>query len=82
MDDLWIVKSLLNRSDNCICLFLPDRKRCALQVEELKKVMKGSGMPYPGDEGEERLEQAWTAIKRVSVPTTCRHAFSMSFCYL
>jgi alpha-glucan,water dikinase len=34
-------------------------------VEELKKVMKGSDMPYPGDEGEERLEQAWTAIKRV-----------------
>ena len=31
--------------------------------------MKGSDMPYPGDEGEERLEQAWTAIKRVSVPT-------------
>jgi len=67
---------------HCICFFLPDGKQCALQVEELKKVMKGSDMPYPGDEGEERLEQAWTAIKRVSVPTTCTHAFSMFFCYL
>lgn len=56
--------------------------RCALQVEELKKVMKASDMPYPGDEGEERLEQAWTAIKRVSVPTTCRHAVFQVFLLL
>jgi alpha-glucan,water dikinase len=27
--------------------------------------MKGSNMPWPGDEGEDRWQQAWTAIKRV-----------------
>eukprot|EP00850_Spirogloea_muscicola_P002179 SM000008S22268 [mRNA] locus=s8:686800:696461:- [translate_table: standard] len=34
-------------------------------VEELKSVMKSSSMPWPGDEGEQRWEQAWTAIKKV-----------------
>ncbi|TQD83177.1 hypothetical protein C1H46_031282 [Malus baccata] len=34
-------------------------------VQELKTTMKGSGMPWPGDEGEQRWEQAWTAIKKV-----------------
>ncbi|XP_042753569.1 alpha-glucan water dikinase, chloroplastic isoform X1 [Lactuca sativa] len=34
-------------------------------VEELKNKMKSSGMPWPGDEGEKRWEQAWTAIKKV-----------------
>ncbi|CAJ1940177.1 unnamed protein product [Sphenostylis stenocarpa] len=34
-------------------------------VEELKTKMKSSGMPWPGDEGEQRWEQAWTAIKKV-----------------
>ncbi|CAK8561980.1 unnamed protein product [Lathyrus sativus] len=34
-------------------------------VEELKTTMKGSGMPWPGDEGEERWGQAWKAIKKV-----------------
>lgn len=29
--------------------------------------MKGSGMPWPGDEGEKRWGQAWTAIKKVSL---------------
>lgn len=28
--------------------------------------MKSSGMPWPGDEGEQRWEQAWMAIKKVS----------------
>lgn len=27
--------------------------------------MKSSGMPWPGDEGEKRWEQAWTALKKV-----------------
>jgi hypothetical protein len=27
--------------------------------------MKGSGMPWPGDEGEQRWGQAWKAIKKV-----------------
>lgn len=27
--------------------------------------MKSSGMPWPGDEGEQRWNQAWTAIKKV-----------------
>ncbi|KHN19640.1 Alpha-glucan water dikinase, chloroplastic [Glycine soja] len=27
--------------------------------------MKSSGMPWPGDEGEQRWEQAWIAIKKV-----------------
>lgn len=35
------------------------------QVKELKTKMKSSGMPWPGDEGEKRWEQAWRAIKRV-----------------
>lgn len=34
-------------------------------VEELKNTMKSSGMPWPGDDGENRWEQAWTAIKKV-----------------
>ncbi|KAK7361648.1 hypothetical protein VNO77_03719 [Canavalia gladiata] len=34
-------------------------------VEELKTKMKSSGMPWPGDEGEHRWEQAWKAIKKV-----------------
>lgn len=35
------------------------------QVQELKTKMQSSGMPWPGDEGELRWEQAWMAIKRV-----------------
>jgi len=27
--------------------------------------MLGSGMPWPGDEGDQRWEQAWMAIKKV-----------------
>lgn len=34
-------------------------------VEELKTKMKSSGMPWPGDEGVQRWEQAWKAIKKV-----------------
>ncbi|CAL0330850.1 unnamed protein product [Lupinus luteus] len=34
-------------------------------VEELKVTMKNSGMPWPGDDGEQRWEQAWKAIKKV-----------------
>lgn len=34
-------------------------------VQELKTKMQGSGMPWPGDEGEQRWGQAWMAIKRV-----------------
>ncbi|KAL0336115.1 UNVERIFIED_CONTAM: Alpha-glucan water dikinase, chloroplastic [Sesamum radiatum] len=34
-------------------------------VKELKEKMKNSGMPWPGDEGAQRWEQAWTAIKKV-----------------
>ncbi|XP_031400299.1 alpha-glucan water dikinase, chloroplastic [Punica granatum] len=34
-------------------------------VEELKSEMKRSQMPWPGDEGEQRWQQAWTAIKKV-----------------
>jgi hypothetical protein len=36
------------------------------QVKELKEKMLGSGMPWPGDEGDQRWEQAWIAIKKVS----------------
>lgn len=36
-----------------------------LQVEELKDKMQSSEMPWPGDEGEQRWEQAWMAIKKV-----------------
>ncbi|KAL4638999.1 hypothetical protein ACB092_03G186300 [Castanea dentata] len=34
-------------------------------VQELKTKMQGSGMPWPGDEGEQRWGQAWMAIKKV-----------------
>ncbi|MCL7029689.1 hypothetical protein MKW94_003641, partial [Papaver nudicaule] len=34
-------------------------------VQELKNKMQSSDMPWPGNEGEERWEQAWMAIKRV-----------------
>ncbi|XP_034899936.1 alpha-glucan water dikinase, chloroplastic isoform X3 [Populus alba] len=34
-------------------------------VQELKTKMQSSGMPWPGDEGERRWEQAWMAIKKV-----------------
>ncbi|KAG9449919.1 hypothetical protein H6P81_009884 [Aristolochia fimbriata] len=34
-------------------------------VQELKDKMCSSKMPWPGEEGEERWEQAWTAIKKV-----------------
>ncbi|GMH01575.1 hypothetical protein Nepgr_003414 [Nepenthes gracilis] len=34
-------------------------------VQELRNKMQISGMPWPGDEGEQRWEQAWTAIKKV-----------------
>ncbi|XP_011086610.1 alpha-glucan water dikinase, chloroplastic [Sesamum indicum] len=34
-------------------------------VKELKEKMQNSGMPWPGDEGAQRWEQAWMAIKKV-----------------
>ncbi|KAH6815578.1 Pyruvate phosphate dikinase [Perilla frutescens var. frutescens] len=34
-------------------------------IKELKEKMQSSGMPWPGDEGAERWEQAWMAIKKV-----------------
>lgn len=41
------------------------------QVEELKSKMQSSGMPWPGDEGKQRWEQAWVAIKKVNyIPCT------------
>lgn len=35
------------------------------QTHELKNKMKTSRIPWPGDEGEERWNQAWLAIKKV-----------------
>ncbi|KAA8533188.1 hypothetical protein F0562_033279 [Nyssa sinensis] len=34
-------------------------------VQELKNKMQSSGMPWPGDGGQQRWEQAWMAIKKV-----------------
>lgn len=34
-------------------------------VKKLKEKMQNSGMPWPGDEGPQRWEQAWMAIKKV-----------------
>ncbi|XP_020251557.1 alpha-glucan water dikinase, chloroplastic-like [Asparagus officinalis] len=34
-------------------------------VQELQEKMRGAGIPWPGDEGEQRWEQAWMAIKKV-----------------
>ncbi|KAL2344367.1 hypothetical protein Fmac_005652 [Flemingia macrophylla] len=44
---------------------LSDKSNEVVQVGELKTKMKSSGMPWPGDEGEQRWEQAWRAIKKV-----------------
>lgn len=51
---------------------LNEIRRTVLQLEpptnlmkELKENMTISGMPWPGDEGEQRWQQAWTAIKKV-----------------
>ncbi|KAK8914101.1 hypothetical protein KSP39_PZI023890 [Platanthera zijinensis] len=51
---------------------LDEIRRTVLQLEpspnlikELKENMKISGMPWPGDEGEHRWQQAWMAIKKV-----------------
>lgn len=38
-------------------------KSC-VQVQELKNKMQSSDMPWPGDEGEKRWDQAWMAIKK------------------
>ncbi|EOY00563.1 Pyruvate phosphate dikinase, PEP/pyruvate binding domain isoform 1 [Theobroma cacao] len=45
-------------------------------VQELKTKMKSSGMPWPGDEGDIRWEQAWTAIKRVWASKWNERAYS------
>jgi hypothetical protein len=29
--------------------------------------MQGAKMPWPGDEGEQRLQKAWLAIKKVII---------------
>lgn len=47
--------------------------------------MQGCGMPWPGDEGEQRWEQAWMAIKKVSPPpgianTTIDHGQCLAIC--
>jgi alpha-glucan,water dikinase len=34
-------------------------------VDELKEKMQSANMPWPGEEGEKRWQQAWMAIKRV-----------------
>ncbi|KAH9319028.1 hypothetical protein KI387_020797, partial [Taxus chinensis] len=34
-------------------------------VDELKNKMQSANMPWPGDEGERRWQQAWMAIKKV-----------------
>ncbi|KAJ0527016.1 putative transferase [Helianthus annuus] len=36
-----------------------------LEAQELKNKMQSSGMPWSGDEGQQRWEQAWIAIKKV-----------------
>ena len=36
-----------------------------IQIEELKSKMEGSGMPWPGNEGDQQWQQAWLAIKKV-----------------
>lgn len=46
--------------------------------------MRGAGMPWPGDEGEHRWEQAWMAIKRVRRQYVLKEIFKkiMLFSYL
>jgi alpha-glucan,water dikinase len=68
-EKLQILKKKLGEGDVAI---LGEIRETVLQlaappqlVEELRTKMKSSGMPWPGDEGEKRWEQAWLAIKKV-----------------
>ncbi|KAF6174807.1 hypothetical protein GIB67_042876 [Kingdonia uniflora] len=68
-DTLHSLKQRLGREDFGI---LGQIRKTVLQlsappqlVQELKNEMKSARMPWPGDEGEQRWEQAWIAIKKV-----------------
>jgi alpha-glucan,water dikinase len=62
---------------------LPELRKTVLKlqapdalVDELRTVFNTAGLPWPGDEGEKRWEQAWLAIKKVSrSPTTSGSAW-------
>ncbi|XP_071716394.1 alpha-glucan water dikinase, chloroplastic-like isoform X2 [Rutidosis leptorrhynchoides] len=66
---LQILKNKLEAGDSNV---LEEIRKTVLElvappqlVQELKSKMQSSGMPWPGDEGEQRWEQAWIAIKKV-----------------
>lgn len=48
------------------------------QVQELKNKMQSSGMPWPGDEGQQRWEQAWMAIKKVRMDHPWKKSITLS----
>lgn len=68
-DDIKMLKTKLGKGEFGV---LSDIRQTVLKlvappqlVKELKEKMKSSSMPWPGDEGEHRWEQAWIAIKKV-----------------
>ncbi|XP_078431016.1 pyruvate phosphate dikinase, PEP/pyruvate binding domain-containing protein [Wolffia australiana] len=68
-DELQNLKTELNEGDFSK---LGDIRQTVLKlnappqlINELKQKMEESGMPWPGNEGEERWQQAWLAIKKV-----------------
>ncbi|KAL0327281.1 UNVERIFIED_CONTAM: Alpha-glucan water dikinase, chloroplastic [Sesamum angustifolium] len=72
-DNLQILKRKLHDGDFCA---LGEIRSTVLElsappqlifffVPQRAKKMQRSGMPWPGDEGSQRWEQAWTAIKKV-----------------
>ncbi|CAA6665517.1 unnamed protein product [Spirodela intermedia] len=68
-DELQILKAKLDEGDFSK---LGEIRKTVLQlaappqlVEELKQKMVESGMPWPGNEGDRRWQQAWLAIKKV-----------------
>ncbi|KAL5200732.1 hypothetical protein ABZP36_021935 [Zizania latifolia] len=51
-------------------------------IKELKEKMVSSGIPWPGDEGDQRWEQAWMSIKKVCFPTVHTSHFLISLYHL
>eukprot|EP00262_Sarcandra_glabra_P002083 TRINITY_DN1233_c0_g2_i1.p1 TRINITY_DN1233_c0_g2~~TRINITY_DN1233_c0_g2_i1.p1 ORF type:complete len:1456 (+),score=336.06 TRINITY_DN1233_c0_g2_i1:107-4474(+) len=68
-EKLQILKKMLGEGDFSA---LHEIRKTVLQlvvppqlVQELKDKMQSAGMPWPGDEGKQRWEKAWMAIKKV-----------------
>ncbi|GKB47356.1 alpha-glucan water dikinase [Tanacetum coccineum] len=63
--DFGVLEEIRKTIFRSCCTTPAGKFRAIFQVQELKNKMQSSGMPWPGDEGQQRWEQAWTAIKKV-----------------